>query len=147
MTQIEEKEVKKLLKDNPHLKKYVEEVEKKIGKPEFFSKVPRDVKEEEYPNLIYVTKGVVFIHIFKTKDMEKPEYHAVDPQLNDVESKKRDLILELIYEKAHLKTDIKTQDELRKAIREVLEKITVVDETSGGKLGKYKGGKVKVSSV
>jgi flagellar protein FlaI len=147
MTQIQEKEVKKLLRDNPHLNKYVKEVEEKIGKPEFYSKVPRDVKEQEFPNLIYVTKGVVFIHIFKTKDMQKPEYNAIDPQLSEVETKKRDLILELMYEKAHLKTDIKTQDELRKAIREVLDKITIVDKSSGGKLGKYKGGKVRVSSV
>jgi len=147
MTEIEAKEVEKLLKDNPHLKKYVEEVEKKMGRPAFYSKVPRDVKEQEFPNLIYVTKGVVFIHIFKTNDMEKPEYHAVEPQLTEKEKQKKDIIMERMYEIAHLKTNIKTQDELRKAIREVLDKITVIDESSGGKIGKPKGGKIRVTSV
>ena len=109
MSEIEKAEVEKLMKDNPHLKKYVEEVEKKMERPAFYSKVPRDVKEQEYPNLIYTTKGVVFIHIIKTKDMEKPEYRAIAPILTKNEQEKREIILERIYEKAHLKTKIKTK--------------------------------------
>jgi flagellar protein FlaI len=149
MTEIEKNEIEKLLKDNPHLKKYVEEVKKKIGsEPAFYSKVPRDVKEQEYPNIIYTTKGSVFIHIFKTKDMENPEYHAIAPILTNQEQKKRDLILERMYERApQYSKFIKTQDELRKAIREMLEKIIVIDEKSGGKAGKAKGGKIKVTSL
>jgi flagellar protein FlaI len=147
MGQMDKTEEEKLLRDNPHLKKYVEETEKKMGKPTFYGKVPRDVKDEEYPNVIYTTRGVVFIHIFKNKDMERPEYHAIAPILSGETKEKRDRVLDLIYEKAHLKTDIKTQDELRKAIREVMDEIIVIDEKSGGKLGKSKGGKVKVTSV
>jgi flagellar protein FlaI len=146
MTEIEKPEVDKLLRDYPHLKKYVSEIEKKIGKPKFYSKVPRDVKEEEYPNLIYATKGVVFIHIFKTKDMEDKEYFAITPILDKKTKEKSDLVLELMYEKAHLKTDIKSQDDLRKAIREYLEKITTIDEKSSGKISKSKSGKIKVTS-
>jgi len=147
MTEIEKPEVDKLLRDYPHLKKYVSEIEKKIGKPTFYSKVPRDVKEEEYPNLIYATKGVVFIHIYKTKDMENKEYFAITPILDEKTKEKCDLVLELMYEKAHLKTDIKSQDDLRKAIRAYLEKITVIDEKSCGKITKSKAGKIKVTSA
>ncbi|KYK30756.1 MAG: hypothetical protein AYK22_03030 [Thermoplasmatales archaeon SG8-52-3] len=146
MTEIEKPEVDKLLRDYPHLKKYVSEIEKKMGKPTFYSKVPRDVKEEEYPNIIYATKGVVFIHIFKTKDMEDKEYFAITPILDDKTNEKLEQVIELIYEKAHLKTDIKSQDDLRKAIREYLQKITTIDEKSGGKLSKSKGGKIKVTT-
>ncbi|UCF50336.1 MAG: Flp pilus assembly complex ATPase component TadA [Thermoplasmatales archaeon] len=147
MTEIEKTEVDKLLRDYPHLKKYVAEIEKKLGKPTFYSKVPRDVKEEEYPNIIYSTKGVVFIHIYQTKDMENKEYFAITPILDDKTKEKLQQVLELIYEKAHLKTDIKTQEDLRKAIREYLTKITLIDEKSGGKLVKSKGGKIKVTSA
>ena len=147
MTIIEKVEIEKLLKNNAHLKKYVEKIEKSIGKPAFYSKVPQDVKKEEYPNLIYTTRGVVFIHVYRTKEMEKPEYHAVTPELNKVEKEKRDTIIEMMYEKAHFKTNIKNQDELRKAIKEVVDEITVIDEKSGGKLGKSKGGKIKVTSI
>ena len=147
MTQIDNVEVEKLLKDNPHLKRYVDETEKRLGKPTFFSKVPRDLRGQEYINIIYTTKGSVFIHIFKTKDMERPEYHAVSPELDEIGIKKRDMILEMIYEKAHLKTDIKTQDELKKAINEYVDKITVIDEKSKGKIGKSKAGKIRISSI
>jgi flagellar protein FlaI len=149
MTEIEKSEVEKLLKENPHLRKYLKEIDKKIGKPEFYSKVPRDVKEQENPNIIYTTKGSVFIHIYKTKDMEKPEYHAITPILTEVEKEKRQRILDTMYEKAHHYKGgfIKTQDHLRKAIREVIDEITVIDEKSGGKISKKsKSGKIRVSS-
>jgi len=147
MSKMEKAEKEKLLRENPHLKKYVEEVEKKMGTPQFYSKVPRDVKDQEYPNIIYTTRGLVFIHVFRTEDMERPEYHAVTPELSKKVKEKRDKILERIYERAHLKTDIKTQDDLRKAIREFIDKITVIDEKPGGKSEKSKGGKIKVTSI
>ena len=50
--EIEKNEVKRLLKENAHLRKYVEKIEKKMGFPKFYSKVPRVVKEEELPNII-----------------------------------------------------------------------------------------------
>ncbi len=148
MTVIEEAEVQKLLRDNPHLNKYIQEIEKKMGMPVFYSKVPRDVKEQENPNIVYTTKGIVFIHVYKTKNMEHREYHAVAPVLNNSETQKKDIILEMMYEKApNYDKFIKTQDELRKAIKEVIDKITVVDEKSEGKISKSKGGKIKVSSI
>jgi archaeal flagellar protein FlaI len=147
MTVIEEKEVQKLIQDNPHLKSYIKEITEKIGKPVFYSKVPRDVKEQPYPNLIYATKGAVFIHVFKTKDMEKPEYFAIEPKLDVVLKEKRDLVLDLMYERAHFKTNIKSQDDLRRAIREVIKEVIIIDEKAGGKLKNYKGGKVKITSI
>ena len=145
MTILDKNEVEKLLRENPHLKKYVEEVEKKMGRPEFYSKVPRDVKEQKDPNIIYTTKGLVFIHIFKTRDMERIEYFAITPELTKKGIEKRDMILDRMYERAHLKTGIKTQDDLKKAIRETIDKITVIDKNSEGKIEKSKGGKIKVS--
>jgi len=148
MTLVEKEEEEKLIQDNPHLKNYLEKISKKMNKPVFYSKVPSDVKKEEFPNLIYLTKGVVFIHMFKTKDMERVEYHAIAPELSDEEIVKRDRIQELIYERAHLHGSfIKTQEELRHAINEAVDKITVIDERSGGKVGKIKGGKVRVTST
>ena len=152
MTRMDKEEEEKLIRENPHLKRYLEEAEKKMDRPVFYNKVPRDLRDEKYPNIIYPTKGVVFIHIYRTKDMEQVEYHAVEPMLNDKEKEKCDKILELMYEKAHLKTNIKTQDELRNAIRNAIDEITVVDEKlsdvdsgKNGFLGKFKAGKIRVT--
>ena len=67
---MEKKEEEKIIKENPHLQMYLDEIRSKIERPSFYSKLPRDLKEEKYPNIIYPTKGSVFIHIFRTKDME-----------------------------------------------------------------------------
>jgi len=147
MSRMEKSEEEELLRNNPHLKNYLVSIQEKMDKPIFYSKLTGDVKGEEYPNVIYLTKEVVFIHIYRTKDMDNILYHAVEPILNEAEEKKRDYLLELMYERAHLRTNIKTQNELRKAIEEVLDEITIVDEKSAGKLGKSKGGKVRVTSI
>jgi len=147
MTELKEDEVRTLIQNNTHLKEYLDKIEEKMGKPKFYSKVPRELKDNELQNLIYVTKGVVFIHIFKTKDMENPEYHAITPELKNITKEKRDAIIEMIYEKAHHITDIKSQDDLRKEITNLLDKITIIDEKSGGNFGKSKGGKIRVTSL
>ena len=146
MTEMEKPEIEKLLNDNFHLEKYVKEIKKKIGEPTFYNKVPREIKAQEFPNIIYPTKGVVFIHIFKTKDMENPEYHAISPDLNDITKIKLEQILELMYEKAHFKAEIKNQDDLKKIIKERIDEIIILDEKSDGKLPKLNKGKVRVSS-
>jgi len=147
-------EEEKLIRTNPHLKKYLEEIEKRMDKPVFYSVVPRDLKDEKYPNIIYPTKGIVFIHIYRTKDMEEIRYYSIEPVLNEVEKEKRDKILELIYEKAPQRNDVETDDEIREAIKELLDEIVVVDEKATdidsvkkGFLGKLKGGKIRVTLI
>ena len=147
MSRMGENEEEELLRNNPHLKKYLESIQKKMGRPIFYSKLTGDVKGEKYPNVIYLTKEVVFIHIYRTEDMDDILYHSVEPILNEAEKKKRDELLELMYERAHLRINIKTQNELRKTIEEVLDEITIVDEKSAGKSGKSKRGKVRVTSI
>jgi len=146
MTKMEKKEEEKIIKENPHLQTYLDEIRNKIEKPVFYSKLPRDLREEKYPNIIYPTKGSVFIHIFRTKDMEGKEYHAIEPSLNEKEKIKRDQILDLIYEKAPFWKAVKTDDELKAAIRALLDKLTVIDERSTG-IVKVSGGKLRVTSV
>jgi len=146
MTKMEKKEEEKIIKENPHLQTYLDEIRTKIERPTFYSKLPRDLKEEKYPNIIYPTKGSVFIHIFRTKDMEGKEYYAIEPSLNEKEKIKRDQMLELIYEKAPFWKTVKTDEELKVAIRALLDQLTVIDERSAGHV-KIVGGKLRVTSV
>ena len=147
MEKMEPDEEQQLIESNPHLRRYLEAISHKMEKPAFYSQVPRDIKEEKYPNIIYPTKGVVFIHVYRTKDMEDKQYFAVEPSLNEVEQTKRNNVEELMYERAHLRTNIKTQDDLRTAIKEAIDTIVVIDEKSEGKVEPIRGGKVKVSSA
>lgn len=144
MTKMDKEEEDKLIKENPHLEKYLEEITKRMEKPTFYSKLPRDLKEEKFPNIIYPTKGVVFIHIYKTKDMDERLYYAIEPLLSDSEAKKRDQILEIIYERVPYRKGVKTDEEIKQAVKELLDDFTIEDENA---VGKGRGGKVRVTSV
>jgi archaeal flagellar protein FlaI len=146
MTRIEPEEERKLLQQNPHLKRYVDQLLKKMSKPEFYLKVPSELKEERFPNIIYPTKGVVFIHIVRTPDMEQKEYHAIEPVLSDEQKKKEEVILERMYERAHFRSNIKSPDDLRKAITEVIDEITIIDEKAPPFDGSKNRGKIRITS-
>jgi len=146
MTKMDSEEEEDLLDKNPHLRKYIENISLKMSKPTFYVKIPKDEKENKFPNLIYPTKGIVFIHLFRTPEMEQIEYHAVEPKLTDDQLKKRDAILERMYERAHFYADINSPEDLRKAISTLLDKITVVDESSTEFDEEKQRGKIRITT-
>jgi flagellar protein FlaI len=143
---MEKKEEEKIINENPHLQKYLEEIKSKMERPVFYSKVPRDLRSEKYPNIIYPTKGSVFIHIIRTKDMEGKEYHAIEPSLDEKQKVKRDQMLVLLYEKAPYWNKVKTDDEIKTAIHALMDQLTIIDEHSAGDV-KVTRGKLRVTSV
>jgi flagellar protein FlaI len=153
MPKIEDKEVEELLTKYPHLKDYVTKVEKKIGRPDFYSVLPFEVRDEKQPNLIYAAQGLVFVHIFKTADMDEKEYHPIEPQLDEDEQKKHDLLLELIVKKAPQKESVRTDEQLKKILQEIIDETIIIDEKAvkadfEGKKGKKKKiSKIKATSV
>jgi flagellar protein FlaI len=128
MDTMKPEEVDQLLKENPHLREYVQTVKQNIGDPVFYTKVPREVRDEEFPNFIYPTKGVVFIHIYRTQDMDEVEYHAIEPTVDEVTKVKLDEILRLIVKKAPQKKSVVTDDDMKEVLKELIDEITVVDE-------------------
>ncbi len=146
MTKMEQKEEEKIIKENPHLQKYLDELQSKMDRPIFYSKLPRDLRGEKYPNLIYPTKGSVFVHIIRTKDMEGKEYHAIEPSLDENGKVKRDQMLVLLYEKTPSLKTVKTDDEIKEAIGALMDQLTIIDERSAGVV-KLSGGKLRLTSV
>jgi len=128
---MQKEEIEQLLTENQHLKDYLESIKQKMNYPVFYSKVPREVRNESYPNLIYPTKGVVFIHIYRTMDMDEPEYHVIEPVVNDIIQQKLDIVLKLIVKKAPEKKSVLTDDEMREVLKELIDEITVIDEKAG----------------
>jgi len=146
MTKMEQKEEEKIIKENPHLQKYLDDLQSKMERPTFYSKLPRDLRGEKYLNIIYPTKGSVFVHIFRTKDMEGKEYHAIEPALDENGKVKRDQMLILLYEKTPSWKTVKTDDEIKDAIRALMDQLTIIDERSAGVI-KLSGGKLRLTSV
>jgi len=128
MDTMKQEEVQQLLNDNPHLKEYLTSIQSKMNQPTFYSKVPRDLLDEAYPNIIYPTKGVVFIHIYRTPDMDELEYHVIEPTMNDTILAKRNKVLRLIVKKAPEKKSVITDEEMREVLKELIDEIAVIDE-------------------
>jgi len=153
MPKMKEEEIQELLTKYPHLDKYVKSIEKKFGRPDFYSQLPFEVRDEKNPNIIYPAQGLVFVHIFKTADMDEKEYHPIEPELNEDEQKKHDLLLELIVKKAPQKESVRTDAELKKILQEIIDETIVIDERAEkadfeGKKGKKKKiSKIKATSV
>jgi flagellar protein FlaI len=148
-------EVEKLIESHPHLKDYIVSIQKKMDEPVFYSKVPRELKDEKYPNIIYSTQGVVFVHVYRTQDMDEVEYNAIEPALSDIEEEKLEEMKKLIVKKAAQKRSVITDDELREVLKELIDEVTLIDEKAENvkpskKKGKLGGGrksdKVRVTS-
>ena len=125
MDQIDENEKIKLIKENSHLQNYLSEIKKKGSNPIFYYKLSRDLKGNENPNIIYPTKGSVFIHIYSKEGAEFINYHAIEPLLNENLRTKRNRITELLYEQAPYRNLVKTDDEIRESVKEFFDKFTI----------------------
>jgi flagellar protein FlaI len=148
MDMMGKEEITQLLADNRHLSEYLEVIKQKIASPVFYSKVPREVRDESYPNLIYPTKGVVFIHIYRTQDMDELEYHVIEPIVDDIMQVKLDVILKLIVKKAPEKKSVITDEEMREVLKELIDEITVIDEKALKlQVAKKKGKMIKQERV
>ena len=130
MTKMKDEEVQDNFKKYPHLKKYFDNIKKKMDEPVFYSILPMDIKGEGNPNLIYAAQGSVFIHVYKTKDMDEIEYHAIEPELDENEQIKHDKLLKLIVKKAPEKDSIITDEELRDILKELIDEVLVIDENA-----------------
>jgi len=122
-------EAQQLISSHPHLKTYIDSVTKKMELPEFYKDLPKDLKEEKYPNLIYPTKGAVFIHVYRTRDMDNSLYQAIEPQLDEHGKKKYRQLLKLLVKKAPEKQSVVTDDQLKQILTELVDEIIEIDET------------------
>ncbi len=155
MTKMNDEDKRNLFEKYIHLRKYVENVREKIGEPVFYTTLPFEAREEAHPNLIYATKGSVFVHIFRTKDMKEIEYRAIEPSLSDIEKKKYGKLLNSIVKLAPNKKSVITDDELKEVLKELIDELIIVDEKAEevdegkkGFVGKFsKSDKIKATSI
>ncbi len=143
MPQLNNEEVQKILQDNRHLQYYINSIEKKIDTPQFYSVLTKNLRDDPFPNLIYPTKGLVFVHIYRTKDMLEPEYHAIEPLLTPTEQRKRDEIFKLIIKKVPEKPSVISDEDLSNILTELIDEVTILDEQAENEQPKTKSGKKK----
>ena len=128
MSVIEKNKISELLKNNIHLKEYIEKIKEKYGTPEFYDSLPNNLKNEKYINLIYPTKGFLFTHLYRTPDMDEYEYTSIEPKLDEYQNKiKKDILVEVL-KRIPEKEKIYSDDELKESLRELFNEIIIIDE-------------------
>jgi len=153
MAEMNPDEIQRLIDENPHLKKYLDSIMKKMDRPVIYDIPPREIGTESHPNIIYPTKGVVFVHVYRTPDMDQVEYQAVEPILDDDETPKREQLLKQIIKYVPEKESVKTDNELREILKELIDERTEIDEHSAKAVDETKKGKntkktkIKVTSI
>ncbi len=130
MTKLEDKEKEQILQKYSHLNQYYNLIKKKMEAPIFYSELPFEARNQENPNLIYLGQGSIFVHIYKTKDMDEVEYYAIEPKLDKNEQIKYDQLLKLIIKLAPKKESVSTDDELKKVLHELIDEIIKIDENA-----------------
>ena len=130
MARMKKEEVEGLLEKHPYLKKYVESIKHKMDDPIFYLTLPFETRDEEHPNLIYPAKGSVFVHIYKTGDMDERGYHTIEPELNEEEQKKHDQLLKLIIKKVTEKKAVESDEELKEILKELIDESVEIDENA-----------------
>jgi archaeal flagellar protein FlaI len=123
-----EEEIQELIEKHPHLQTYLKNIEVKMKRPEFLKKIPKSKESEEFPNLIYPTKGSVFIHVYRLPEMDERLYQSIEPELDDEAKKKFKDMLTLIVKKAPEKKSAVSDDELQEMFLGLMDEIVVVDE-------------------
>ena len=130
MYEMEREEIEKIIQQNAHLKEYLDKIKEKMDTPKFLKAPPMELSEEKYPNIIYPTKGNVFVHIYRLPGMEEIEYHAIEPSLSDEEKEKKEKIMKLMLKEVVRKDAADNDEDLKKILKELLDEIVVTTESN-----------------
>ncbi len=116
---------------NPHLAKYVQEITRKYGEPEYYPELSYDmkVKKMETINLIYPVGDPYYIHIFKPEGSE-PEYRVVGPEYSEEDLKYfRELYSRIIKRVSLIERIPRNQDEFISTIIRLTKEMTLTENT------------------
>ncbi|NCC70760.1 hypothetical protein EOM09_04210 [bacterium] len=108
----------------PHLRNYVNDVALREGTPEFKTKLDRDLRKVENPNIIYPVGDPIFIHMSKGEKKEAVKYNVILPELDKDEMDYYNAILDRIIEIAHTAKVPSSQEELRDIIISLFDEVT-----------------------
>ncbi len=88
------------LRKFPHLSKYVRKITRELGEPEWYTRLDRELKKLEFPNLIYPVGDPLFIHIYRKKG-EPAIYHVIEPEMDEGLRAQNEKILDRMVAIAH----------------------------------------------
>lgn len=112
-----------------HLNKAVREISQSQGNPDFRVQLDRDLRDVEFPNIIYPVGDPIFIHLSRdAKEGGGIKYSVIMPELTKEEKDIYALILDRIIEIAHTAEVPRNLDELRNVLVNLYNQIVQIKE-------------------
>ncbi len=121
--------LKEALEKFPHLRRYVNQITKKMGLPEYYVELDRSMKGMENPNLIYGVNDPMFIHIFREPG-KGIIYQVVEPRIKDEEQKIYQEVVDKMVELANKYAVPDDVTEIGPVLLKLYDEIVVVEGKS-----------------
>ena len=119
------------LRKFPHLSKYFRKVSREVGEPEWYTKLNRDLKKQEFPNVIYPVGDPLFIHIYRKKG-EPLIYHVIEPEISEKLKKLNEKILDKMISKAHKYPVPEKTEDMESVLIKLFEEVAILDDKKTG---------------
>ncbi len=84
----------------PHLRRYVNEIQKTMGTPDYYVELPSSLKGEAKPNVIYGVNDPMFIHVYH-EEGKGMIYNVVEPRIREEDQKIFEEVMDRLIELAH----------------------------------------------
>ncbi|MBD3261216.1 MAG: hypothetical protein GF334_05955, partial [Candidatus Altiarchaeales archaeon] len=120
----DEKEFQEAIARNKHLKAYLDR--KDIERPEFHIQLDRNMKDMEYPNLIYPVGDPIFIHVWRKPGEDNARYIPIEPKLSEREQEIFDELSEQLIKLAHAADVSDRSKELADLLTELMNQLVSV---------------------
>ena len=142
MAQVKERHITPSLNEAmakfPHLRRYVSEIQKTMGTPDYYVELDRSLKGTSNPNLIYGVNDPMFIHIYK-EEGKGTIYNVVEPRVKEEEQKIFEEVMERLIELAHKYPVPENVLEIGPVLLKLYDEVVTVTSGSGSFLDRMKG--------
>jgi len=130
------------LRKFPHFSKYIRRITREMGEPEFFLRLERNMKQLEFPNIIYPVGDPIFIHVYRKKG-EPTIYHVIEPEMDDKLKKLNEKILDKMVAIAHKYPVPDKIEDMEPVLTKLYDEVVIVDEK--GKASNLLSNRVRMS--
>ncbi|MEM4755932.1 MAG: type II/IV secretion system ATPase subunit, partial [Candidatus Woesearchaeota archaeon] len=113
----------------PHFRNYIQEVTKKMGEPQYITKLERSHKAIKRPNIVYPIGDPIFVHIY-LEEGRGMRYIVIEPVMNEREQKLYNQILDKLVEVAHTLPIPDKNTNITEILVQLLDKIIEVKTTN-----------------
>ena len=112
-----------ILKNNLYLAKYIDSIKNKLGLPNFYVSLNKELRNIKNPNIIYPVIDSIFIHIYKDEKSNEIFYKVIIEPLSPRLKKIYEKILQKIIAIAYLSQIPKNENEVKEILLVLFEKI------------------------